>query len=138
MHMLIADLQDPPGLILEMVRIWLSGSKYVVCARKDREDPVANKLFAWCYYRLVRLFVMKQYPAGGYDLALMDRALLPYMRTRARTSIRSSFSYWLGFAPTMIYYNRLRRQYGKSRWSFAKRLTLFLDSLWASPSCRFA
>src|SRR5665811_1258978 len=37
---LAADLQDPPGLVLEMVGRWLSGSKFVICERITRDDPI--------------------------------------------------------------------------------------------------
>ena len=33
---LAADLQDPPALILEMVRRWQAGSKFVTCVRAKR------------------------------------------------------------------------------------------------------
>jgi polyisoprenyl-phosphate glycosyltransferase len=126
---LAADLQDPPELIIEMVRHWLGGSKYVVCAREQREDPASSKLFAWFYYKLVRLFVIPQYPARGYDLALLDRAALPYMQKSSKNINPLIFSYWLGFEPTMIYYKRQHRKFGKSRWTFAKKMTFFLDSI---------
>ena len=43
---LSADLQDPPSLILEMVDRWLSGSKFVICVRRTREDPLVKKTLA--------------------------------------------------------------------------------------------
>lgn len=126
---LAADLQDPPELILEMVDKWLGGEKYVVCARSNREDPVMTKLFAWVYYRLVRLFVIRDYPGNGFDLALMDRAILRHMQTSSKNINPLIFSYWLGFKPHMIRYNRRARRFGKSRWTFWKKLTFFLDSI---------
>jgi polyisoprenyl-phosphate glycosyltransferase len=126
---LAADLQDPPDLIPEMVEKWLAGSKYVVCTRAGREDPVTTKLFAKIYYKLLRFFVVKDYPAGGYDMALMDRAFLSYMQNSGKNINTPLFAYWLGFEPEIIYYNRQKRIHGKSRWTFSKRVTFFLDSL---------
>jgi glycosyltransferase involved in cell wall biosynthesis len=126
---LAADLQDPPELILQMVDQWLDGNKYVVCARQDRDDPLLTKLFAWFYYQLTWLLVFRDYPRHGYDLALMDRAFLPYMQNSSKNLNPLIFSYWLGFAPKMIYYKRRVRVFGKSRWTFAKKATFFLDSL---------
>ena len=76
---LAADLQDPPELILEMIKRWQTGAKFVLCARAHRNDPLLSKFFSSIYYRLVRLFVVKDYPKGGFDLALMDRAFLPHL-----------------------------------------------------------
>jgi dolichol-phosphate mannosyltransferase len=36
---LAADLQDPPGLILDLVDRWLAGCKFVMCMRRARKDP---------------------------------------------------------------------------------------------------
>ena len=52
---LAADLQDPPELIEQMLDRWLDGSKFVVCVRSRRNDPISTRLFAsiytrWCTY----------------------------------------------------------------------------------------
>lgn len=127
--MLAADCQDPPSMILEMADRWLAGSKYTVCARASRSDPPVKKLFAWFYYRLLRTFVARDYPATGYDLALMDRVMLPYMQASAKNINTPLFAYWLGFKPTVLSYERRKRLHGKSRWTFGKSFKFMLDSL---------
>ncbi|MEN6326646.1 MAG: glycosyltransferase [Syntrophomonas sp.] len=126
---LSADLQDPPELILEMADKWLQGSKFVLCTRQARHDPILSKVCANMYYRILRLFVVPNYPAGGFDLALMDRSVLPYLQESGKNINLALFSYWLGFEPEIIYYTRRKRPYGKSRWTFSKKITLFLDSI---------
>lgn len=126
---LAADLQDPPCLILEMVEQWWKGAKYVICARAQRADPVSAKIFAGIYYRLLRWIVAPDYPAQGYDLALMDKAFLPYLQGSSKNINIPLFAHWLGFKPAMIQYERQERVFGKSRWTFSKRLKFFLDSL---------
>ena len=126
---LAADLQDPPELILTMVDKWLQGKKYIICKRTSRDDPAISKLFAFIFYKLVRFFVVENYPARGYDLSLMDRALLPYLQNSSKNINPPLFTYWLGFEPEVILYERKKRPFGKSRWTFGKKVTLFLDSL---------
>jgi dolichol-phosphate mannosyltransferase len=126
---LAADLQDPPELILEMVDRWLAGAKFVLCKRTHRHDSAPTKLFAYIYYKLVRFFVVKDYPHRGYDLALMDRAMLAYLQTSSKNINLPLFAYWLGFKPEVILYKRQKRLFGKSHWTFSKRVKLFLDSL---------
>ena len=46
-----SDLQDPPELIIDMAKKWLSGSKFIVCEREKRTDPLATKLLANIYYK---------------------------------------------------------------------------------------
>jgi polyisoprenyl-phosphate glycosyltransferase len=126
---LAADLQDPPELIPAMITRWQAGCKFVVCARTNRKDPLMSKLFSHLYYRLLRLFVVKDYPEGGFDLALMDRALLPYLQDCSKNINPALFAYWLGFAPEIIHYVRRERLHGRSRWTFAKKVKFFLDSI---------
>ena len=38
---------------------------------------------------------------------------------------------WSGFKTTQIYYTRLKREKGKSRWTFSKKFKLFSDSILA-------
>src|SRR5512141_14943 len=120
---LAADLQDPPQLIVDAAARWRAGAKYVVCVRGSRGDGFAARLFAAIYYRLVRWLAVPNYPAGGYDLALMDKQLLPLMRDSAKNINTPLFAYWLGFKPEIIEYARRQRQHGRSRWSFRRRLT---------------
>lgn len=126
---LTADLQDPPDLLLKMVDAWLAGSKYVICARAGRHDSWSSRLFASIYHRLVQLLVMSDYPRGGFDIALMDRALLPYLQRSGKNINVAVFAHYLGFKPTVISYTRQAREHGVSRWTFRKRLKLFVDSL---------
>jgi polyisoprenyl-phosphate glycosyltransferase len=126
---LAADLQDPPELIFEMVERWQDGAKFVICVRDKRDDPFTSRLFAVIYYRLLRLYIIPDFPPQGYDLSLMDRALLPYLLQSGRTTYLQVFLYWLGFSPSVIHYNRQKRLHGRSRWNFAKRLAAALDVL---------
>jgi dolichol-phosphate mannosyltransferase len=126
---LAADLQDPPELILEMTARWQRGSKFVTCVRAGREDPFWTRLWAWLYYRLVRWLVIADYPLGGYDLALMDRALLPHFQQSSKSLFTPLLGFWLGYPPDCIAYHRRKRGHGKSRWTLRKKFGAFLDSI---------
>lgn len=128
---LAADLQDPPDLIPEMVAHWLSGKKYVICERTDREDPLSSRMFSVVYYKLLRKFVAPSYPKQGFDLALMDKAFLPYLRESGKHVNFPLFPFWLGFTPEKIKYKRLARKHGKSRWTFGKKWKLLIDSIFS-------
>jgi len=126
---LAADLQDPPGLIVEMVRRWQAGARFVTCVRETRSDPPLSMLFAKAYYRVLRAVVVPDYPDGGYDLALMDKVMLPHLQASGKNINPNVFAFWLGFKPEVIPYERRQRVHGKSRWTFRKKLKFFLDTL---------
>ena len=124
-----ADLQDPPSLIVAMVDEWLHGAKFVICTRTERDDPAGSRLWAALYYALVRRLVSPDFPRGGFDVALFDRQLLPYFQRSGKNIHLGLLAHFLGFKPVVIGYKRQARVHGKSRWTFAKKLKLLVDSL---------
>lgn len=126
---LSADLQDPPSLLLEMAEKWQSGSKFVICVRGEREDPLSKRAFASLYYKLIRLMAIGSYPKSGYDLALMDKAFLPHLQQSSVQINYRLLAFWMGFEPEVIVYKRKKRVAGESHWGLGKRINLFIDSL---------
>ncbi|MDR5834608.1 glycosyltransferase family 2 protein [Caballeronia sp. LZ034LL] len=124
---LAADLQDPPDLILEMVDRWRGGSKFVICERVTRQDPFVSKVYSKIYYAMLRFLVIPDYPQGGYDMALMDKAFLPHLVNSSKSVFTPLLAYWLGYQPDVIHYHRPAREHGKSRWTFSKKFNAFLD-----------
>ncbi len=122
-----ADMQDPPELVLEMVDRWLAGSKFVICERITRDDPLVSKLYSKICYKMLRALVIQDYPEGGYDMALMDKAFLPHMVNSSKSVFTPLLAYWLGYKPDVIHYHRPAREHGKSGWTFAKKFNAFLD-----------
>lgn len=127
--MISADLQDPPELFLEMLSYWEKGTKAVFAVRQDREEPFSQKLFSNAYYALVRRYAIADYPDGGFDFFLVDRQIVNEInRIQEKNTNLMSLIYWLGFKPIMIPYVRRARVHGKSRWTLAKKLKLFVDT----------
>jgi dolichol-phosphate mannosyltransferase len=124
-----ADLQDPLEQVFEMAKHWKAGHRLVISRRESRDDPFMTKAFAWLYYRLVRLLVVKDYPAGGFDLMLMDRMMLPYLAGSGKHTNPTIYAFWLGFQPVILPYHRRSREHGKSRFTFAKKLNFMIDSI---------
>jgi glycosyltransferase involved in cell wall biosynthesis len=124
---LAADLQDPPELIMEMVEKWRAGSKFTICERISREDPLISKIYAAIFYWLLHRLVISDYPDGGYDMALMDKSLLPHIVNSSKNLYTPLLAYWLGYKPEIIHYHRAKREHGKSQWTFKKKFKAFLD-----------
>src|SRR5437870_813369 len=124
-----ADLQDPPELIDEMLVHWRAGRKVVLAARQSRGDPPLTRLLASTFYILFRRFALPSMPRQGFDFFLIDRQVCNLIK-----GIQESNTYlmgmilWLGFEPAVVYYHRQQRseRFGKSMWSFAKKLKYFI------------
>jgi glycosyltransferase involved in cell wall biosynthesis len=127
--MISADLQDPPELFAEMYQHWLQGAKSVLAVRESREDPLRERLFASCYYYLLRKFALKDYPVKGFDLCLLDRQVVEDIkRIHEKNTSLMSLIVWLGYRPVQIPYVRRKREKGRSRWTLAKKIKLFIDA----------
>jgi glycosyltransferase involved in cell wall biosynthesis len=124
-----ADMQDPPALLLQMIEKWLEGKKYILCQRNlKRKDPLLTRLFAVLYYKLIRLMVVRDFPKTGFDIMFWDSHYLPYINNTSKNINRSLYAHWLGITPEIIKYDRPERMHGKSKWTFNKKLKLFIDS----------
>jgi glycosyltransferase involved in cell wall biosynthesis len=127
--MISADLQDPPELLPTMIDHWSKGSKAVIAIRTGRHEPFLKRLFANSYYALVRKFALPNYPPGGFDFFVIDRQLVEDIkRIREKNTNLMNVLFWLGYNPVLIPYVRQERRAGKSRWTFSKRIKLFIDS----------
>ncbi len=127
--MISADLQDPPELFLEMLRHWENGNKAVFAVRQGREESPAQKFFSNSYYSLIRRFAIRDYPNGGFDFFLIDHQVAGDLnRIQEKNTNIMTLIYWLGYQPIMLPYVRRQREKGRSRWTLAKKVKLFIDT----------
>jgi glycosyltransferase involved in cell wall biosynthesis len=127
-----ADLQDPPSLIPEMYKCWLEGYAAVLAVRASREDPLSTKIFSAIFYKLMRRFAIKDMPPGGCDFGLFDRKIIDALISmQEKNSHLITQVLWTGYPRKLIAYKRQTRKVGKSRWTFSKKLKLFIDSFTA-------
>jgi polyisoprenyl-phosphate glycosyltransferase len=127
-----ADLQDPPELILEMVKAWQHGEKLVLAVRADREEGWFRKWTSWGFYAAMRKFAIATMPTGGFDYFLMDRQLLDMMLSiNERNVFLQGQALWPGVKPYEIPYMRRPRLKGRSQWKLSRKLSYFLDGFTA-------
>ena len=125
-----ADLQEPSTIIYEMYEKWLNGNNVVLAVRKDRQEPWIQKAFSNLYYRLMRRIAIKTMPDGGFDCFLIDRKVIKVLELMdEKNSTLMGQILWAGFKTDTIFYTRLQREKGKSRWTFSKKVKLFVDSI---------
>ena len=54
-----SDLQDPPNYILKIIKLLNSGFEIVMTRRVNRYDSLLKKLFAYIYYRYLKIIFQK-------------------------------------------------------------------------------
>lgn len=127
-----ADLQEPTELILEMVESWKQGNNVVLAVRSGRDEKLSQSLFANLYYTLVRKAALPSMPKGGFDVYLLDRKVIDVlMALDEKNSALTGQILWSGFRTDKVYYTRLAREIGASRWTLKKKLKLVTDTLFS-------
>jgi glycosyltransferase involved in cell wall biosynthesis len=124
-----ADLQDPPELVPKMIKHWRSGIKLIIANRQEREEPLVQRLFSNIYHYLIKKLALKNVPPGGYDLVLFDQKLRDeVVKINEKNTNQIYLLSWLQFEYLSIPYKRKKRDLGTSRWTFNKKVKLFIDS----------
>ncbi len=125
-----ADLQEPSEIILDMLQKRKEGFATVLAVRQDREEGAFQKLFSKLYYTIFRKLALSSMPKGGFDCFLIDRKVIDVLvvMDEKNTTLMGQIL-WCGFKTAKIYYTRVKRTIGKSRWTLKKKLKLVSDSI---------
>ena len=126
-----ADLQDPPGVILEMAAKWQEGYEVVYAVRQRRDGETKFKtLTASTFYSLLRRLASIEQTVDVGDFRLVDRAALDaFLQMREHNRyVRGMFS-WIGFRQAAVSYHREPRHAGTSKYPLRKMIKFAADAL---------
>lgn len=127
-----ADMQEPTELVLDMIHKWEEGNNVVLAVREDRQEGKGQTLFANMYYWLTRNVALPTMPKGGFDVYLVDRKVIDVLeQLDERNSALTGQILWGGFKTDVVYYTRLAREIGQSRWTLHKKIRLVTDTLFS-------
>lgn len=130
-----ADLQEPTELILQMVERWKEGNRVVLAVRKARNESLKQTFFPGLYYKIVRKCALTNMPQGGFDVYLLDRKVITVLTNLdERNSALTGQILWSGFKTDIVYYTRLAREVGTSKWTLRKKIRLVMDTLFSFSS----
>jgi polyisoprenyl-phosphate glycosyltransferase len=130
------DLQDPPEVIVEMIRRWQAGAKLVNARRARRDaDSWLKRASANTFYRLFNALAEQPIPRDVGDFRLMDREVVQAIRQLGeRSRCNKALFSWVGFETEEITYERPARAAGESQWSYWKLTKLALDAIFSSST----
>lgn len=127
-----ADLQEPTELILNMADKWRQGFNVVLAVRKGREESKQQTLFANMYYWMIRKTALPSMPKGGFDIYLIDRKVINVLTALdEKNSALTCQILWCGFKTDVVYYTRLAREIGTSKWTLKKKIRLVFNTLFS-------
>ncbi|SNT18444.1 dolichol-phosphate mannosyltransferase [Anaerovirgula multivorans] len=126
-----ADLQDPPELISDMIKLWQEGYHVVYGQRKKRKGETWFKLAtAKYFYRFLKEMTDVDIPVDTGDFRLMDRKVVDVFNSMSEKNrfIRGMVS-WVGFKQTALLYEREERFAGETKYPLKKMLKLASDGI---------
>jgi glycosyltransferase involved in cell wall biosynthesis len=125
-----ADLQDPIELQKTMYEKIIGGQVDIVWGtRQETKNSFFETAFSRFYSLLMKNHVNSNYPEKGFDVTLFNRKV----QLELNRNIESNSSIFLqilnlGFSQATINYKKDQRKNGKSKWTFSKKVKLFIDS----------
>jgi len=126
-----ADLQDPPELIPEMIRLWEEGYDDVYAKRKSREGETWLKKFtSRMYYKTLQSVTRIPIQEDTGDFRLLDRRVVEALKQfrESQRNTKAMFS-WVGFYKKEIMYDRDPRAAGETKWNYIKLVELAIDGI---------
>ncbi|KPU46230.1 hypothetical protein OXPF_01490 [Oxobacter pfennigii] len=126
-----ADLQDPPELIADMVKLWEEGYEVVYAKRKKRLGESKFKLLtAKLFYRVLAKLSDVEIPLDSGDYRLIDRKVAEVLKSMPERNrfIRGMVA-WAGFKQIPIEYERKERFAGVTKYPLKKMLKFALDGI---------
>ena len=126
-----ADLQDPPELIPEMLKLWEDGNEVIDGKRKTREGESHFKLFtAKMFYKTLNALSDVEIPKDTGDFRLVDRKVVDTINSLPEHNkfLRGLFS-WVGYKQIPYEYERKERFAGTTKYPLKKMLKLASDGI---------
>lgn len=126
-----ADLQDPPELIPEMLKLWEEGNEVIYGKRKTRKGESAFKILtAQMFYSFLNAMSEVEIPKNTGDFRLVDRKVIDVINSLPEHNkfLRGLFS-WVGFEQKAFLYDRPERKLGTTKYPFKKMFKLASDGI---------
>ena len=126
-----ADLQDPPELIPDMLKLWEEGNEVIYAKRKTRKGESAFKLLtAKMFYSTLNALSDVEIPKDTGDFRLVDRKVVDTINQMPEHNkfLRGLFS-WVGYKQIPFEYERQERYAGKTKYPLRKMIKLASDGI---------
>ena len=128
-----ADLQDPPRIILKMVAFWQKGYYVVFGRRKKRPgEPLFKRVTASYFYKILNKLSGDFIPRDTGDFRLIDKKINEYLMDMPENDrfLRGMIA-WMGFPRIGIEYNRDKREFGETKYTFRKMVSLAASAIFS-------
>lgn len=113
------DLQHPPTLIPDMVKLWSEGYEIVEGVKSSRgKESLFHRMCAGLFYDIMTRLVKIDMKSTS-DYKLLDRKVVDELiKLKEHNTFFRALSFWVGFKSVKIEYEVQDRAFGTTKWSF--------------------
>ncbi len=128
-----ADLQDPAYLFEEMISHWQQGYDAVIPIRNNRKENILKRTTASLFYWFFSIISDKRFIIKhASDFRLLDKKIVDSIRElKEYHRFMKGLLNWPGFHKKLIHYNRTKREYGITKFSYKKLFILAIDGIFS-------
>lgn len=127
-----ADLQDPPAMLPEMLRIVAEEGYDCVGTRRStrKGEPIIRSFFARQFYKLINCISSTKLVDGARDFKLLSRPAVNALLSMPEYNRFSKGLYeWIGFRTKWLEYENIERVAGETKWSFWKLFAYSIEGI---------
>ena len=126
-----ADLQHPPEVIPQMLKLWEEGYDDIYGKRNNRgKEPWLRRKLSLLYYKLLQKTTNVSILQNVGDFRLLDRICIDALRSmRESQRYTKGMFQWIGFKKKEFTFDQDDRVAGNTKWSYIKLLNLAIEGI---------
>ncbi len=126
------DLQDPPEMLIDMIKgIEEDGYDVVGCRRTSRDgEPPIRSFFAKQFYKIINKITDTEIVDGARDFRLMTRQVVnSILDVSEYNRFSKGIFSWVGYNTKYLEYENVERVAGETSWNFWSLLKYSIDGI---------
>lgn len=127
-----SDLQDPPSLLPEMIRL-IEEEKYDIIGTRRvtrKGEPAIRSFFARLFYKLINKMSKVEMVDGARDFRLMTRQVVnSILKLKEYNRYSKGLFSFVGYKTKWLEYENIKRVAGETKWSFWKLFIYAIEGI---------
>jgi len=129
---MMADLQEPIGLISDFIKKWEDGYEIIYGIVKKRTASFFRNINSILFYKVINLLTKNMFPENASDFRLIDKKVYETINQMGeQNKYLRGLIIWTGFKHIGIPFNRAKRFAGESKANFLTVLKVAVNGIFS-------
>lgn len=127
------DLQDPPELLPQMIKLYEEGYENIYTRRRNRKgEPPIRSFFANIFYKVSNRMSDVEIIDGARDYRLLSRRVVEELvRLKETNRFSKGLFQWVGYDSICLEFDHVERVAGETKWNFMKLVDYAIEGITA-------